>query len=352
MTSLAKKLALEIKTTGPMSIARYMEICLSDPDEGYYTTKNPIGAAGDFTTAPEISQLFGEMIGIWVLQTWQLLGAPAAFALAELGPGRGTLMADILRVTLRDPEFSRAANIILVETSPNMRASQANTLKNRNFAFLDDVKLLPDMPVIVVANEFFDALPVQQFIKTDIGWQERLITWDKQRFAFELSKPDQQPELDQRHQHLPNGLLVERSTKSESIAKIIGEQISRHTGAALIIDYGALSGIGDTFQAVKDHKSCDPLTDQGICDMTCHVQFDALALASGCAHQFTSQGAFLEQMGITTRAQALVEQADQKAAEAVVLAHRRLVHPDEMGALFKVMALKSDKVPELFGFEQ
>ncbi len=348
MTMLADIIAQEISANGPMTIARYMDLCLGHSEHGYYTTKDPFGLEGDFTTAPEISQMFGEMVGVWLVQCWLDQGAPKQFILAELGPGRGSLMLDILRVAKSQNGFIDAMQIHLVETSPTLRDIQANTLKNHTITFVEKVENLPELPLFLVANEFFDALPVQQFVKTDIGWQERRVDYSAMGFEFVLDTPQEILVLDARHPVLANGLIVEHSPISEEIAHIIGRKISANGGAALIIDYGEKSGIGDTFQAIKGHSSCDPLMHQGRCDLTCHVQFQPLAETSGCATQFCTQGAFLENMGITARANALAESGN---SPEIAASHHRLVHPDEMGTLFKVMALRPKGNAALSGFE-
>ncbi|MCF6305628.1 MAG: SAM-dependent methyltransferase [Rhodobacteraceae bacterium] len=351
MTPLGKIIQQEIDQTGPMPVSRYMDLCLSHPKLGYYTTNNPIGTAGDFTTAPEISQMFGEMLGIWLIQAWQDQGAPERFVLAELGPGRGTLMADILRVAAQFPEFLDAMQIALVETSPVLRQIQSNALKNHSIMHLDRVEQIPDLPLVLVANEFFDALPIEQYVFSDAGWQERRVDFQDGRFEFLLAKPVQNAVLDRLFPDLPNGILVETSPLSLKIAREIGRRIRRFGGAALLIDYGDLSGVSDTFQAVKDHSSSSPLTFQGQSDLTAHVQFQPLCDAAQCQMQFTSQGYFLENIGISARANALAETALQQDIDTIISAHHRLVHPDEMGKLFKVMALRSIDTAPLTGFD-
>ncbi len=351
MTALANIIRAEILATGPLSIARYMALCLGHTQHGYYRTGTPIGRSGDFTTSPEISQLFGEMIAIWLMQAWADQGKPARFVLAELGPGRGTLMADILRVSVVNQQFSNAMQVCLVETSPTMRAAQKAALHPYAIDFIDTVDQLPQLPLFLVANEFFDALPVQQFVATDVGWQERRVAFNGTGFEFSLAKPQPDKVLSARFPDLANGKIVERSTISETIAGNIGGQITKFGGAALWIDYGNLSGTGDTFQSVKDHASTDTLKNQGQCDLTCHVQFQPLAEASDCAVQFTSQGRFLENMGITSRAQRLASGLSHADRDRVSTAHNRLVDPKQMGDLFKVMALRPQGSPELIGFE-
>ncbi|MBL4806339.1 MAG: SAM-dependent methyltransferase [Rhodobacteraceae bacterium] len=335
-----------------MSIARYMMLCLSHPEHGYYTTGYPIGAKGDFVTAPEISQLFGEMIGIWLVNSWIELGGPPEFILAELGPGRGTLMADILRATANHSGFSKARRVYLVETSPSLRDQQATILEAHDVSFVDTVNDLPNAPIFMIANEFFDALPIQQYVKTDIGWQERCVDNNGSAFKITLTAPKQNSDLDKIFPNLPTGIIVERSTISENISESIGARIQKYGGVALFIDYGDWSGVGDTFQSVKGHSSSTTLENQGQSDLTAHVQFQRLAIASLCETQFTTQGMFLEQMGITERAQTLAKPLSNTKTDTLIASHRRLVHQQEMGELFKVLALRATKQPELIGFEK
>ena len=345
--SLRDLILARIAAQGPISVADYMTECLLHPTYGYYTTRDPFGTQGDFTTAPEISQMFGEMIGLCLAQSWLDQGRPARFTLAELGPGRGTLMADILRSSRAVAGFDAAADIHLVEASPRLRARQRETLGEREVHWVDTVDLLPDQPLFLVANEFFDALPVQQFRRTGAAWSERLVGMRGGTLEFGYGPPTPLAGLSHRLADTDEGVLVEQAPAAARIVAQIGERIRTHGGAALIIDYGDWRSQGDTLQAVLGHEAADPLADPGNADLTAHVDFEALALAAPCAYsRVTPQGVFLERLGITQRAQRLASGLSGPALEALASAHRRLTHPEEMGNLFKVLGLyPSDAAP-------
>ena len=341
MSELEALIKREIGQTGPIGTARYMELCLSHPQHGYYATRDPLGVAGDFTTAPEISQMFGEMLGVWVASVWAGMGQ-AKINLVELGPGRGTLMADIVRVLNRagcDPE------IWLVETSPALRAEQAKRVPGANRAdTLDDV---PEGPMILVANEFLDALPVHQYLRTPEGWREQQIGLADGALAFGLSAP------------VPDRACardwLEVSPLADAIVAGIGERLSRHPGAALLVDYGytgADAPPGLTLQALRRHEHVSPLHSPGECDLTWLVDFDRTRhlLEPHAATFRTTQGAFLAAMGIGQRAETLAKAAPQNA-DAVADALERLTTPDRMGTLFKVLAATSPGLPPPPGFE-
>ncbi|WP_147108940.1 class I SAM-dependent methyltransferase [Tateyamaria sp. syn59] len=339
--SLRDHLIARISSQGPITIADYMAEALLHPEHGYYTTRDPLGRAGDFTTAPEISQMFGELVGLSLAQSWLDQGAPAPFTLAELGPGRGTLMADILRATARVPGFHAAARITLVEASPALRATQRETLKAYDIQYADSADALPDAPLWLVANEFFDALPVRQFQRDGTGWRERNVGMRDGALCLGLSPVGPQTSLEQRLDDTENGQMVETCPAARPVLSAIAERLAAHGGAALIIDYGDWRSLGDTLQAVQDHNPVDPLADPGQADLTAHVDFEALCMAADpAAHsRVTPQGVFLERLGITARAQALAAKLDGPALDAHIAAHRRLTHPDEMGNLFKVLGL-------------
>jgi NADH dehydrogenase [ubiquinone] 1 alpha subcomplex assembly factor 7 len=328
-----------IAAAGALSVADYMALCLGHPEHGYYATRDPLGARGDFVTAPEISQLFGEMIGGWIAAVWDGLGRPEA-VLAEFGPGRGTLMADALRVAHRLPGFRDRVRLFLVETSPVLRRRQAATLAAHAPSWITSPEALPEAPLLVLANEFFDALPIRQFLRLAQGWQEREVRLEAGRLAFGWGSLRASPDLEARFPDLPEGRIVEICEAGEAVAAEIGRRIARQGGAALVIDYGDWDGTGDTLQAVAAHGFADPLAAPGEADLTAHLRFRALAEASRLkAWGPVAQGIFLERLGITARARALAARAEGPALEALVAGHRRLTHPDEMGHLFKVMAL-------------
>ena len=343
--TLAERLRTRIATGGPLTVADYMADCLLHPTLGYYTTRDPLGAKGDFTTAPEISQMFGEMLGLCLAQAWVDQGRPAPFVLAELGPGRGTLMADVLRVGRAVPGFLDAARVHLVEASAPLRAAQARALDGHAPTWHDRAEGLPEAPTFLLANEFLDALPIRQHVRDGTGWRERLVTVAEGTLAFALGPPMPVPELD--HHDVPDGTLVERCPALPGIVATVADRVARG-GAALFIDYGHWRSRGDTLQALRDHAGEDPLAVPGQADLTAHVDFEAIARAvppGVRASGMTTQGVFLERLGITARAQALARSLEGAAREAHVAAHRRLTHPAQMGDLFKVMALAPVGVP-------
>tara|TARA_R110000764_G_scaffold93689_1_gene177338 strand:+ start:1028 stop:2086 length:1059 start_codon:yes stop_codon:yes gene_type:complete len=338
--SLQRILTDRIAATGPITLADYMSEALLHPTHGYYTTRDPLGSAGDFTTAPEISQMFGELIGLSLAQSWLDQGAPAAITLAELGPGRGTLMADILRATARVPGFHAALQIVLIEASPTLRTLQAATLQGHAPRWLDSVHDLPDQPLYLVANEFFDALPVHQYQRDGDRWRERMVGVEGDRLRMGLGPATPQPALAHRLEDTHQDEIVEVCPSASPVIDTVSARLRDHGGAALIIDYGDWRSLGDTLQALKAHQVADPLTDPGTADLTTHVDFEALTQASNCPFtRVTPQGVFLERLGITQRAQALAETLHDAPLEAHVAAHRRLTHPAEMGNLFKVLGL-------------
>jgi SAM-dependent MidA family methyltransferase len=340
MTALTNHITSLIRANGPLTLAEFMALCLQHPEHGYYTTRDPLGAAGDFTTAPEISQMFGELLGLCLAQSWLDAGAPAPFTLAELGPGRGTLMADILRATRAVPGFHAAAEVLLIETSPALRARQAEALTGHSPTWANSFAPKAQ-PLFLVANEFFDALPIRQFIRDTGGWRERVVGLSEGALAFGLTEAAPLAALEHRLSDTSEGDIVTLSGHGEAVASEIGAHIAAHGGAALIIDYGDWQPKGDSFQAVKAHEKIGPLESPGGADLTAHVDFAALARAAApAAHSaLTPQGVFLERLGITARAEALAQNLTGGALQNHITAHRRLTHPEEMGSLFKVMAL-------------
>ena len=353
--SLADILAAEIAAQGPISVEDFMARALGDPVHGYYMKQDPFGAAGDFTTAPEISQMFGEMIGLCLADHWMRAGAPSSFILCECGPGRGTLMADIWRATKIVPGFHTAAQIVLVETSPVLRAKQVETLA-RVGATAQHVSAfheIPPGPLWLVANEFFDALPIRQFVKTPQGWHARLIGLDAEgQLQFGLAPEPHAPiKLS-----APDGSVLEVMASGLSFMKSLAQRLTFEGGLALIIDYGhTTSGVGDTLQAMRQHRFVDVLETPGDCDLTAHVDFAALArVADAVGAQVygpETQGAFLQALGIAARADKLKQNASDPAAIDVAL--QRLLNMDArgMGQLFKVLAVgqKGDPAPAGFG---
>lgn len=339
MTPLGTQIAAQIEAGGPITLAEYMSLCLMYPEHGYYATRDPFGAAGDFITAPEISQMFGELVGLSLAQAWLDQGAPERFALVELGPGRGTLMADVVRATRGVPGFAEAAQVHLIEASPALRMlQQSRVVKSTHHTGLVSV---PDLPIFAIANEFFDALPIRQFERRGAGWCERRVGLTGGVLGFGLGAPGPVAALDHRLQDTRDGDVVELATIAADVAGPLGKRIAAHGGAALLIDYGDWRSLGDTFQALRGHEAVDPFAAPGQADLTTHVDFEALALAAAPARhtRLTPQGVFLERLGITARAEALAATLSGAALEAHIAAHRRLTHPSEMGTLFKVMGL-------------
>ena len=325
MTPLAERLKARIAAEGPIGVDLFM----GEANAYYYATRDPLGAAGDFITAPEIHQMFGEIVGAALADNWMRAGSPGDAIYAELGPGRGTLAADALR-TLRRSGFPGAVH--LVESSPPLQTAQAERVPEA--AFHGDLSTLPEAPLLLVANEFFDALPVRQWIGTE---ERRVRVADDNGFAFTA-----------------DGAIRETSPARDAYAHALGQHLSRHGGVALIIDYGfADSETGDTVQAVKGHRFVSPLVDPGDQDLTAHVDFAALAEAArrggAIDSRVTTQGSWLETLGIGPRAIALAAR-NPGATESIAAARRRLCDEEEMGRLFKVIALRSPDWPEVAGF--
>lgn len=339
MTALGDLLIARITRTGPISLADYMADCLMHPQHGYYATRDPFGAAGDFITAPEISQMFGELIGLALAQAWIDQGQPAQITLAELGPGRGTLMQDALRATRGVPGFHQALSVHLVETSPVLRKAQSDRLPDATWH--DSIATLPDAPLYLIANEFFDALPIRQFMRSGDGWREKMVGVTDGALTFGLSAAAPIATVEHRLTDTTEGDLVEICPSLPAIVETIGAQIEKSGGCALIVDYGDWVSQGDTLQALQSQSYSDPLATPGQADLTAHVDFAAIARHAAPAKytRLTPQGVFLERLGITARAQALGAKLAGEARTAHIAAHRRLTHPAEMGDLFKVLGL-------------
>ncbi len=357
MNHLRAHLAERISLEGPLSIARFMAEALGHPQWGYYISRDPLGRAGDFITAPEVSQMFGELIGLWCADRWRALGAPDPFNLVELGPGRGTLMADALRAAAALPGFIAAAQVQLVETSPVLRAAQKQALANAGVTWHDRIADLPPGPAIAIANEFFDALPIRQFQRKDDGWHERMVGLRDEELCLQLS-PGVVPSMP-----LPDGV---RSAPSDAIFEVspartaaiseLCQHLVKYGGVALVIDYGhGHSAVGDTLQAMRAHEYVDPLAQPGQADLTAHVDFHALREAGeetgAIVHGPVTQGAFLQQLGIATRADTLRQRATTAQSDAIDAALHRLTGQDQMGQLFKVMGVSAADHPPPPGFE-
>ena len=340
--TLAEVIAGRIAAAGPITLAEYMAECLLHPTLGYYTTRDPFGAGGDFTTAPEISQMFGELLGLALAQAWLDQGAPGRIVLAELGPGRGTLMADVLRATRGVPGFHAALTVCLVEVSPVLRARQAQALAGYAPVWCDTVPDLPQGPLFLLANEFFDALPIRQFRREGAGWRERMVGLTGGDLGFGLGPVAAVPGLPQ----VGAGTIVEMCPAAAGIVAEVSGRIAGHGGVAVIVDYGAWGSQGDTFQALKSNAFADPLADPGQADLTAHVDFAALAAASPLAHAYLTQGEYLGRLGIAARAARLAERLGGDRLQSHLAATRRLTDAAEMGSLFKVLVLYPATCPQ------
>jgi SAM-dependent MidA family methyltransferase len=343
VNALADRIARLIAAQGPLSVAQFMAMALYDPQAGYYTLRDPLGAEGDFITAPEVSQMFGELLGLWMIQAWRDQGQPSPARLVELGPGRGTMMADVLRAARADPEFLANLDVVLIEASPPLRAVQAETIKYPTIRWVDHFDdSLSDRPLLVLANEFFDALPIRQFVMADGGWRERMVVADdKGALAFALAPEASSLEIPAERGNAENGAVYEISPAREAIVEQIAHAIAHKGGAALIVDYGygEGAGFGETLQAVSEHKFAGILEAPGEADLSAHVDFAALAQAAkragATAYGPVEQGTFLCNLGIVQRAEALSRNHLQSMEDQL----NRLVLPEEMGTLFKVLAI-------------
>lgn len=349
MTPIEAILHHQIETTGPVTLADYMALCLSHPEHGYYITRDPLGKAGDFTTAPEISQMFGELIGLALAQAWVDQGAPSPFILAELGPGSGQLMSDALRAASRVPGFADAAQLWLVETSPVLRGEQAKRLPQPSWA--NNIDELPEGPLFLLANEFFDALPIRQYHLQNGRWRETVVGVEDGELALGLRSLPEALEAAQ------EGAIRERCPSGAAFAGAIGARIAEHGGTAIIIDYGYDQPIpegADTFQAVREHAYVDPLSNPGAADLTAHVHFGTLADAAtemgATASKLITQGDLLAILGIGARAASLAQAAPDQI-DQIESALKRLTHVDEMGSLFKALAIFPPGAPPPPGFE-
>ncbi len=339
-----------------------MADALYHPKHGYYMTRDPFGCKGDFTTAPEISQMFGELIGAWLTERWQEMGEPSTIFLIELGPGRGTMMVDALHGIRSQSKFRNAISIHLLEISPLLRDIQkisfaGMSLPAEKIYWHTDSETLPDGPLLVIANEFFDALPIHQFERTKAGWCERLIELDNGRFQFTLGGA-----LSENETCIPKTIrenatlnsIFEIRPAATAITTQIATQIARFGGAALIFDYGnEVSTVGDTLQSVRGHAVNEVLSNSGSADLTAHLDFAALERSiRGLVDVYgpINQGIFLRQLGIEIRTEALTKNATESQSIDIINACRRLTEHDQMGGLFKVMALTSHGLNRPSGF--
>ncbi|WP_316201332.1 MULTISPECIES: class I SAM-dependent methyltransferase [unclassified Bradyrhizobium] len=348
-----------IKASGPMPVWRYMELCLMHPEHGYYISRDPLGREGDFTTAPEVSQMFGELLGLWAASIWKATGSPQQFRLIELGPGRGTMMSDALRALRVLPPLYQTISVHLVEVNPVLREKQKATLIGlRNVNWHESFDEVPEGPSVIFANEYFDVLPIHQMIRRETGWHERVVELDEEENFVYGAAADPTPGFELLLPPLvraaPAGAIFEWRPNMEMMA--IARRIRDQRGAAVIIDYGHVrSDVGDTFQAIARHSFADPLKTPGLADITAHVDFDALARAAEAVgarvHGPVTQGEFLQRLGIETRALTLMQKASPEVSQDIASGLKRLTGGGRggMGSLFKVLGISDPAIPVLAG---
>jgi SAM-dependent MidA family methyltransferase len=348
-----------IKTSGPLPVWRYMQLCLTHPEHGYYVSRDPLGREGDFITSPEVSQMFGELIGLWAASVWRTMGSPATLRLIELGPGRGTMMADALRALRVLPPMCEALNVHLVEINPVLREKQKATLSGaRNIQWHASLDEVPQGPAIILANEYFDVLPIHQMVKRDDGWHERVVDIDGSGELVFGTTAAPVPRFDALLPPLvraaPVGAIFEWRPDAEIMS--IATRVRDHGGAALIIDYGHMrSDAGDTFQAIARHRFADPLKYPGQADGTAHVDFQALGRAAedvgARVHGPVTQGEFLQRLGIEARALSLMAKASPEISENISTALKRLTEGGRggMGSMFKAIGVSDSSLTELVG---
>lgn len=360
-TPLEERLVTLIKANGPISVADFMADALGHPHDGYYTSQMAIGAEGDFTTAPEISQVFGELIGLWLVQSWIEMGEPAAFNLVELGPGRGVLMADILRAAQVRPGFLKAATLWLVETSGRLRHEQQKRLRAQKLKPLwaDEFSEIAAAPYLIVANEFFDCLPIRQYERVEAGWRERLIGLSSDGAGLEFTHAKTPPPRDVNlpaAESVDVGAIAETCETANAVAGEISRALTEQGGRALIVDYGYASDeIGDTLQAVRKHKYWPVLSAPGRADITAHVNFAALSRAAldagASAWGPVTQGALLTRLGLGARLERLCEGKTPQEVEMLVAGAKRISAPEAMGEVFKALCISAPNLPAPAGFE-
>lgn len=368
MSRLKTRLIERIRSQGPISVAEYMTLCLLDPVDGYYPTRDPLGSDGDFITAPEISQMFGELLGLWAVQTWQDMGSPQAVHLVELGPGRGIMMSDMLRAAQLDPAFINAVSVTLIEASAALEAVQAKTLADCPVSvnWIKDLADLPEGPAIIIGNEFLDCLPIQQFIQKDPfagakGWHERVVTLNPEdndalmyAIAPEPISEATQSSLPTDQEDAKTDDLLEVSPAAAQILDQLKSRFQQDAGRALFVDYGPeTTEFGDTLQALKRHKKAGVFSDPGNTDLTARVDFGALidtakAIKLDGAGP-VSQREFLSKLGLELRAVALTR-AKPDAKEKIARQLHRLTDSAEMGELFKAICFQSDGLSVPLGF--
>jgi NADH dehydrogenase [ubiquinone] 1 alpha subcomplex assembly factor 7 len=348
VTPLAQRIRDSIRANGPMPVSLYMLMCLHDPQHGYYATRPALNV--DFTTAPETSQVFGELVGLWAAHEWLQMGSPAEVRLVELGPGRGVMMSDMLRAGRAVPGFIDAIRISLVEASPALRLEQQNRLAGRSAEFFHGLEEVPPGPAIILANELLDCLAIRQYLRDGNGWRERAVGVDTQdRLVFGVGLVAELPP-----QVIPVGDQVEYAPGLDALIEIIARRFRRDPGRALLIDYGPEDrSPGDTLRAYQKGTQVDPLADPGACDLTADVDFPRLrrlALSEGLTvHGPMRQGYFLTRLGAWERSKILGSSNPARAAE-IAAGVAKLTAPEDMGARFKVVCLTPHGAPTPAGF--
>jgi NADH dehydrogenase [ubiquinone] 1 alpha subcomplex assembly factor 7 len=360
--TLQAELRKLIASSGPMPVWRYMELCLTHPRYGYYVSRDPLGREGDFTTSPEVSQMFGELLGLWAASVWRAMDSPETLRLVELGPGRGTMMADALRAMRVLPPLYQALDVHLVEINPVLREKQRATLSGAgNISWHDRLDEVPPGASVMFANEYFDVLPVHQMVKREDGWHERTVELGADGALVFGAAAEPMPRFEVLLPKLvraaPAGAVFEWRPDTEIMK--MATRLREGGGAALIIDYGhTRSDAGDTFQAIARHSFADPLQNPGLADVTAHVDFEALARAAedvgARVHGPVSQGEFLRRLGIEQRAAALMAKAAPEVAADITGALKRLTEGGRggMGAMFKVLAVSDPRLETLAGFAE
>ena len=365
MSRLRERLISKIEAEGPISVAEYMTLCLLDPVDGYYPTRDPLGSDGDFITAPEISQMFGEVLGLWCIQSWQDMGRPETFQLVEYGPGRGIMMSDILRAAKLAPDFLKAVRVTLIEASSALEAVQAKTLKDAPcpVSWASDIASVDPGVTLIIGNEFLDCLPIRQFIQKDPfagagGWQERMVTYEEGQLRFAVSpvtiSETVQEALPAAHSEAKTDELLEICPANAQILDQLKERFENNLGRALFIDYGPeATEFGDTLQALKRHEKVGVFSDPGNTDLTARVDFGALVeLAHKIQLAVTPpvyQREFLSKLGLELRAVSL-SRAKPESKDKIGRQLHRLTAADEMGELFKAICFQSDGLMVPLGF--
>ncbi|MGY8985602.1 MAG: class I SAM-dependent methyltransferase [Sphingomonadales bacterium] len=359
MTVLTDHLIKTIKADGPISFARYMAECLANPKYGYYMTRDPFGKAGDFITSPEVTQMFGEMVGLWIVDCWQKMSYPPYFNLVELGPGRGTLMTDILSIMNSHPDTKEAVQIHLVEISPTLKEIQRKNLEKMNVTatWYDRFMDVPEGPTVIIANEFFDTLPHHQFIKMTDGWAEHSIAVDNNKLKSIMGPPTPAFSLLNKKivTNAKEGDILEVCPPALYMMGDVANRLKSFGGAALIIDYGYTKpGAGDTIQAIKGHNYQSVLENPGETDITAHINFmalqEALAESEIDLHGPVTQCDFLKNLGIDYRAEQIIKANGPDVTSKVQRSLKKLIDKKEMGELFKVLGVSYGLYGEPPGF--